>query len=258
MSSNVPRDTVALVTGGSRGLGRSSVRHLARAGVDVLLTYRSNATEAEAAVAEVEAAGRRAAALRLDVSQTDVVPAFVEEVRRALAERFCRDTLDHVVHNAGIGLHRPLAETTEAELDEQLTIHVKSPLLLTQALLPVIADGGKVLFTSSGLTRFTLPGGYGAYATAKGAVEVLARYFALELAPRGITVNTIAPGAIQTDFTGGVVRDNPEVNRAVAAMTAMGRPGLPDDVGGTVAALLTGGTGWVTGQRIEVSGGQRL
>lgn len=251
-------DTLALVTGGSRGLGRSSVRHLAAAGVDVLLTYRTNEAEARAAVAEVQAAGHRAAALPLDTATTDAIPAFVDEVRRVLAQDFGRDTIDHLVNNAGIGMHRTLAETTEAELDELVTIHLTSPFLLTQALLPLIPDGGRILFTSTGLTRFTLPGGYGAYAAVKGAVEVLARYFALELGPRGIAVNTIAPGAIQTDFSGGVVRDDPGVNRAVAAMTAMGRPGLPDDVGAAVATLLTGGTGWITGQRIEISGGQRL
>lgn len=248
---------IALVTGGSRGLGRATVRHLAMAGVDVLLTYRSNQAEADAAVAEVEAAGRTAAALRLDAAAPAELPGFVAEVRRLLAEHFRTDTLDHLVNNAGSGHHGPLAQTTQGQFEEMLAIHVTAPLLLTQALLPVLRDGGKVLFTSSGLTRFTLPG-FGAYAAAKGAVEVLTRYLALELAPRGIAVNTVAPGAIETDFGGGAVRDDPELNAAIAAMTALGRPGRPDDVGGAVAALLTGGTGWITGQRIEVSGGQRL
>lgn len=260
MTATTPDTTIplALVTGGSRGLGRSSVRHLAAAGVDVVLTYRSNEGEARAAVAEVEEAGRRAVALPLDTSTTAGLPAFVEGLARVLPEHFGRDTIDHLVNNAGTGLHRPLAETTEAELDELLAIHVRGPLFLTQALLPMIRDGGRILFTSTGLTRFTLPGGHGAYAAAKSAVEALARYFALELGPRGIAVNTIAPGAIQTDFAGGVVRDDAAVNQAVASMTAMGRAGLPDDVGAAVASLLTGGTGWITGQRIEISGGQRL
>jgi NAD(P)-dependent dehydrogenase (short-subunit alcohol dehydrogenase family) len=249
---------LVLVTGGSRGLGRASVQHLAAAGADVLLTYRSNQQEATAAVAEVEARGRRAAALPLDASTTAGLGAFVDDVRRLLAEHFERESIDHLVNNAGTGLLRPLTQTTEAELDEILAVHVTGPLLLTQALLPLISDGGKILFTSSGLTRFTLPHGYGAYAAAKGAVEVLARYLALELAPRGIAVNTIAPGAVATDFLGGVVRDDPGVHRAVAETTAMGRVGEPDDVGGAVTALLTGATGWMTGQRIEVSGGQQL
>ncbi|MQA34903.1 SDR family NAD(P)-dependent oxidoreductase [Modestobacter roseus] len=249
---------LALITGGSRGLGRNSALHLARAGVDVVLTYRSSAEEAAAVVAEIEATGRRAAALQLDTGTTAGFPAFVTELRRTLADHFDRETIDHLVNNAGHGLHRPLAETTEPELDALVAVHLTGPLFLTQALLPLLADGGKVLFTSTGLARFTLAGGYGAYAAVKGAVEVLARYFALELGPRGIAVNTIAPGAIATDFSGGAVRDVPEVNAAVAGMTAMGRAGLPDDVGGAVAALLTGSTGWITGQRIEVSGGQRL
>lgn len=249
--------TLALITGGSRGLGRSSALHLARAGVDVVLTYRSRRAEADEVVAEIEALGRRGVALPLDTSTSDGIPAFAADVRGVLAD-LGRENLDFLVNNAGGGLHKPLAETTATDLTELVTVHLTSTLLLTQALVPVIADGGKILFTSTGLTRFTLPGGYGAYAAVKGAVEVLSRYVALDLAPRGIAVNTIAPGAIQTDFSGGMVRDVPAVNQAVAAMTAMGRPGLPDDVGAAVAALLTGGTGWITGQRIEISGGQRL
>lgn len=248
---------IALITGGSRGLGRSSARHLAAAGVDVLLTYHRSEQEAHAVVADIEAAGRRAAALRLDTSTTAGVPEFVQAVRRTLAEHFERDTIDFLVNNAGTGLTKPLADTTEEEFDEQMNIHVKSVFFLTQALLPVIVDGGRILLTSTGLARFTLPG-HGVYASMKGAVEVLGRYLALELGDRDITVNTIAPGAIQTDFSGGVVRDNPEVNRAVASMTALGRPGLPDDVGAAVATFLTAGTGWITGERIEISGGQHL
>lgn len=248
---------IALITGGNRGLGRSSVRHLAAAGVDVLLTFRAHQGEADAAVREVEDLGGRAVALPLDLSTTAGVPAFADEVRRVLAETFGRDTIDYLVNNSGTALHKPLAETTAADLDELLAVHVTGPFVLTGALLPVVRDGGKILFTSTGLTRFTLPG-HGAYAAAKGAVEVLSRYLALEVGHRGIAVNTIAPGAIQTDFGGGVVRDDPATNQAIAGMTAMGRAGLPDDVGGAVAALLTGGTGWITGQRIEISGGQRL
>lgn len=250
--------TLALVTGGSRGLGRSTVRHLAAAGVDVLLTYRSDEVAAKAAVAEAEEAGVRAAALPLDQSSLEGVPAFAEAVRSTLTGHFGRTDLDHLVNNAGTGLLRPLAETTDAELADLLTVHVEAPFALTRELLPTVRDGGRILFTSSGLTRFTAPGGHGAYAAAKAAVEVLARYLALELGPRGITVNTIAPGAVETDFNGGAVRGNPDLWREIAATTALGRPGLPDDVGAAVATFLTGPTGWITGQRIEVSGGQRL
>lgn len=248
---------IALITGGSRGLGRSSARHLAEAGVDVLLTYHRNEEQARAAVAEVEAAGSRAAALRLDTSTTVGIPRFVDQVRATLGDQFDRDTFDYLVNNAGTGLHRPLLETTEEEFDQVMNIHLKSVFFLTQALAPMIVDGGKILLTSTGLTRFGQPGS-GAYASMKGAVEVLARYLALELGGRGITANAIAPGAIATDFSGGRVRDDRELNEAIAAATALGRVGLPDDVGAAVAALLTGGTGWVTGQRIEISGGQRL
>ncbi len=248
---------IALVTGGSRGLGRSSVLHLADAGVDAIFTYRADQDAAHKVVAEVEERGARAVALPLDVGDAAQIPGFIELVQRTLTDQLDGRPVDYLVNNAGHGVYKSLADTTLEELDGLLAVHVTGPFLLTQGLVPTVRDGGKILFTSTGLARFTLPD-HGAYAAAKGAVEVLSRYFALELAPRGITVNTIAPGAIQTDFGGGQVRDVPEVNRAVAQMTAMGRPGLPDDVGAAVAALLTGGTGWVTGQRIEISGGQRL
>lgn len=249
--------TIALVTGGSRGLGRSSVLHLADAGVDTVFSFRADEDAAAKVVAEVEERGARAVALPLDVGDSAQIPGFVDRVQQTLADQLEGRPIDYLVNNAGHGVYGSLAETTLAELEGLFAVHVSGPFLLTQALAPSIRDGGKVLFTSSGLTRFTLPG-HGAYAAAKGAVEVLSRYFALELAPRRIAVNTVAPGAVQTDFGGGQVRDVAEVNEAVAQMTAMGRPGLPEDVGAAVAALLTGGTGWVTGQRIEISGGQRL
>jgi len=248
---------IALITGGSRGLGRSMVAHLAARGVDVILTYRSREDEAADAVREAEAAGARAVALRLDVSEPAGFGAFVDALRVALEGRFARTDLDYLVNNAGTGAYAPFAETTEAQLDALIAIHLKGPFLLTQRLLPLLRDGGRVLNVSSGLARFTLPG-YAAYAAVKGAVEVLTRYQARELGERGIRVNVLAPGAIETDFGGGVVRDDPRVNALIASQTALGRVGLPDDVGPAVAALLSPDTAWITGQRVEVSGGQSL
>ena len=253
-----PHDSskIAIVTGGSRGLGRNAVLSLARRGVDSILTYHSNETEARNAVAEVEALGRRAVALRLDAGDAAAFPAFVASVREALGglgtERF-----DFLVNNAGTALHKPFAETTEAELDAIYRVHFKGPYLLTQGLLPLLNDGGRIVNVSSGLARFSMPGS-SAYASMKGAVEVLTRYLARELGERGIAVNTVAPGAIATDFSGGMVRDNPELNRTVAGMTALGRVGEPDDIGPMIAALLSDDNRWVNGQRIEVSGGMLL
>lgn len=248
---------IALITGGSRGLGRSMAEHLAARGVDVVLTYRSQEGAAGEVVRTVEDAGGRAAALALDVGDARSFPAFAETLTRTLTERFDRDRLDVVVHNAGHGTHAMLADTTEEQFDALMNVHLKGPFFLTQHLLPLLADGGRILNVSSGLARFALPG-YGAYAAMKGAVEVLTRYQARELGERGIAVNVVAPGAIETDFGGGVVRDNADVNRMIAAQTALGRVGRPEDVGGAVAALLDEASGWITGQRIEVSGGQQL
>ena len=245
---------ITLITGGSRGLGRNAALHLARSGGDVILTYRGNAAEAEKAVAEIRALGALAVALQLDTAQTTGFPAFVSRLRSALLEHWQRDSFDHLVNNAGVGIHAAFADTTEAQFDELMNIHVKGVFFLTQALLPLIADGGRILNVSSGLARFTQPG-YAAYASMKGAVEVLTRYLARELGGRGIRVNVIAPGAIETDFGGGVVRDNPQINAHLAQATALGRVGLPDDIGGVIAALLAADTGWITAQRIEASGG---
>lgn len=244
----------ALVTGGSRGLGRDAVLHLARAGWDLVFTFHSRTDEAEAVAAEVRALGRRAVALQLDAGDVAAFPAFVEALRVALADGLGRPVLDAVVHNAGFGVHAAFAETTQADFDALMNVHLKGPFFLTQAMLPLLADGGRILHVSSGLTRFSLPG-YAAYATMKGAVEVLTRYLAKELGARGIRVNTLAPGAIETDFGGGAVRDNAQLNAYVASQTALGRVGRPEDIGGAVAALLSDEAGWVTGQRIEASGG---
>lgn len=252
--SNPTQPTIALVTGGSRGLGRSAALHIARQGGDVILTYRSQAAQAQAVVAEIESLGRRAAALPLDVADSGSFAAFAVQVRDQLAARWQRERFDFLVNNAGAGVHASLMETTEAQFDELANIHFKGVFFLTQKLLPLMADGGRIINVSSGLARFALPG-YGAYASMKGAVEVLTRYLAKELGPRGISVNVVAPGAIETDFGGGAVRDNAQLNSFVAAQTALGRVGLPDDIGGVIASLLAPGTGWVNAQRIEASGG---
>lgn len=250
-------EKIALITGGSRGLGRSMALHLAGKGVDIVLTYHSNKDAADDVVADIEALGRRAVALQLDTSETAGFADFAGQLAAALKETWDRDRFDFLVNNAGFGIHKPFADTTEAEFDQLVNVHLKGVFFLTQRLLPLIGDGGRIVNLSTGLARFSLPG-YAAYASMKGAVEVLTRYLAKELGPRGIAVNTIAPGAIETDFGGGVVRDNADLNQMIAAQTAMGRVGLPDDIGGAVASLLTGDNGWVTGQRIEVSGGQSL
>ena len=248
---------IALITGGSRGLGRNTAIHLARSGVDLVLTFHSNKAEADSAVAEITALGRKAAALQLDTGEVASFEAFAASLRETLKTTWDRETIDFLVNNAGIGLHVPFAEATEADFDRLTNIHFKGVFFLTQKLLPMINDGGKIVNLSSGLARFAYPGA-SIYGSLKGAVEVLTRYLAKELGPRRIAVNAVAPGAIETDFGGGRVRDNAELNKQIAANTAMGRVGLPDDVGGAITALLVGETGWVTGQRIEVSGGQRI
>ncbi len=248
---------IALVTGGSRGLGRSTALRLAAEGVGVVLTYLSREDGANAVVAEAEALGVKAVALQLDTGDTKQFDDFTSRFRAALDEVWGRTTFDFLVNNAGIGIHSPFLETSEEDFDRLMDIHVKGVFFLTQRLVPLMEDGGRIVNMSTGLARFSMPG-YSAYGAAKGAVEVLTRYLAAELGPRGIAVNAVAPGAIETDFGGGVVRDVEELNQMVASITAMGRAGLPDDVGGAVASLLTGGNHWITGQRIEISGGMNL
>lgn len=248
---------VALITGASRGLGRSSALKLAEHGVDVVLTYKDNADAARTTAGEIQALGRQAVALRLDMADTGSFAAFAAQLKTTLSDTWQRDHFDYLVNNAGTGGQVPFAETTEAQFDQLAAVHLKGTFFLSQALLPLIADGGRILNTSSGLTRFSLPG-YAAYAAMKGGIEVLTRYMARELAPRGIRVNTIAPGAVETDFGDGLVRDNAQVNAHIADATALGRVGLPDDIGGAVAALLSDDNQWITGQRIEVSGGMML
>ena len=248
---------IALITGGSRGLGRSTAISLAGKGVDVILTYHTNRAEADSAVAAIRALGRKAVALQFDASDITTFDGFVGQVRRALSETWQRDSFNFLVNNAGVGTMAPFAETTEADFDLLVNIHFKGVFFLTQKLLPLIADGGRIVNLSTGLTRFTV-GGLSAYAAVKGAVEVLTRYMAKELGPRGIAVNTVAPGATATDFGGGGMKDNPAAHAHMASVTALGRVGFPDDIGPMIASLLSEDNRWVTAQRIEVSGGAHL
>lgn len=249
--------TISIITGGSRGLGRNTAVSIARRGGDVILTYRSGADAAQTVVTEIESLGRKAIALPLDVGNVSTFPAFVESVRSALQSIWGRSHFDHLVNNAGHGEMAGIAETTEAQFDGLFNVHVKGVFFLTQALLPLLVNGGRIINFSSGLTRISNPG-FSAYSAAKGAVEVLTLYMAKEFATRGITANTVAPGAIETDFLGGAVRDMPAYNEAFAGMTALGRVGLPDDIGPAIASLLGPENRWITAQRIEVSGGQNI
>jgi NAD(P)-dependent dehydrogenase (short-subunit alcohol dehydrogenase family) len=248
---------IALITGGSRGLGKNAALKLAAKGIHIVLTYNSNQQEAQKVVGEIEQLGVKAVALQLNVGEVSGFEQFATEVQQQLKHVWQRDTFDYLVNNAGIGLYGSFAETSEAVFDELMQIHFKGPFFLTQRLLPLIQDGGRILNVSSGLARFALPG-FAAYASMKGAMEVLTRYQAKELGARGISVNIIAPGAIETDFGGGQVRDNAEMNKHIAAQTALGRTGLPDDIGGAIAALLSDELGWMNAQRVEVSGGMFL
>jgi NAD(P)-dependent dehydrogenase (short-subunit alcohol dehydrogenase family) len=239
---------IALITGGNRGIGRSAAEHLAQDGVGVILTYNSHPEEAEAVA---EAIG--GVALQLDVTD---IGDFPDRLREAL-KRWDRDTFDFLVNNGGMNLTAPFAEFTEADFDRMVDVHFKGVFFLTQKLLPLLADNGSIVNLSTGLTRVTGPE-RSVYGSVKGAVEVLTRYLAAELGPRGITVNTIAPGAVATDFSGGVLRDTPQLQEHIASVTALGRIAVPDDIGGAIAALLGDGNRWISGQRIEVSGGLHL
>ena len=248
---------IAIVTGASRGLGRNTALSIARRGGDVIVTYQNRAEDAQAVVDEINAMGRRAAAVQLDTGEVAGFASFADRLRALLGETWQRRTFDHLVNNAGHGDYALIGQTSEAQFDRLVDVHFKGVFFLTQALLPLIEDGGRIVNLSSGLTRVSAPG-WGAYAAVKGAVEVLSVYMAKELGSRGIAVNTVAPGAIETDFFGGAVRDTPEFNRLFADMTALGRVGQPDDIGPMIASLLSEDNRWINAQRIEVSGGQGI
>ena len=248
---------IVLLTGGSRGLGKNMALSLAKEGLDVVLTYHSKKEEALAVVAEIEQSGQKAAALQLNTADVKGFGSFFTQLSALLKNTFNSDTIDFLVNNAGIGINAPFAETSEEVFDELLNIHFKGVFFLTQAALPLLSDGGGIVNISTGLARFATPG-YAAYASMKGALETLTKYQAAELGNRGIRVNIVAPGAIETDFGGGVVRDNDQVNKHIASVTALGRVGRPDDIGSVVAFLCTDQAKWINAQRIEVSGGMNL
>ncbi|WP_288429482.1 SDR family oxidoreductase [uncultured Spirosoma sp.] len=248
---------IALVTGGSRGLGKDMALRLADKGFDVLLTYNSQKDDAEAVVREIEQKGQRAATLQLNTGDIASFDGFYEQVKTILSDTFQTDKFNFLINNAGIGMYVPFAQVSEAQFDELHNIHFKGVYFLTQKALPLLTDGGRIINISSGLTRITMPGS-SAYASMKGAVEVFTRYLAKELGSRKITANVVAPGAIETDFGGGRTRDNADINKMIASLTALGRVGLPHDIGGVVAFLCTDDAYWINGQRIEVSGGQGL
>jgi NAD(P)-dependent dehydrogenase (short-subunit alcohol dehydrogenase family) len=248
---------IALLTGGSRGLGKNMALSLAKKGINVLITYNSQQADAQAVVAAVEALGPKAAAIQLDSSNVRSFDTFYEQVSTILRETFQTDRFDFLINNAGTALHATIADTTEAQFDEMMNIHLKGVFFLTQKALPLLNDGGRIINISTGLARFSVPGS-SAYASMKGGVEVFTRYLAKELGERGITANVVAPGAIETDFGGGRVRDNQQMNDYLASVTALGRVGLPDDIGSIVAFLCTEDARWINAQRIEASGGMFL
>ncbi|MAS26589.1 MAG: hypothetical protein CMI08_17345 [Oceanospirillaceae bacterium] len=248
---------IALITGGSRGLGANAALALAERGVDSIVTYRNNRSAADVIVDKIRALGGKALALQLDTGDSSSFSDFSRSLQTALTEHWQTQAINYLVNNAGHGHSALIGEMREDDFDELYRVHVKGPYFLSQTLLPVIADGGAVLNISSGLARFSLPGS-SAYACMKGAVEVMSRYQAKELALRGIRVNTLAPGAIATDFAGGTVRDNPDANGFVASVTALARAGEADDIGPVIASLLSDDNHWITGQRIEASGGMFL
>lgn len=248
---------IAVITGASRGLGKNTALKLAAQGIDIILTYQTNAAAAAEVVAEIEWLGRKAVALPLDMSDSGSFVEFATQVSTILAQTWQRESFNYLINNAGIGIHVPMAETSIEQFDTLMNIHVKGPFFLTQTLLPLLMDGGSIVNISTGLTRFAIPG-FGAYATMKGAVETMTKYWAKELGPRGIRVNVLAPGAIETDFGGGAARDNEQMNQFLAQQTALGRVGLPDDIGGAISALLSPAAAWINAQRIEASGGMFL
>lgn len=251
------KTNIALLTGGSRGLGKNSALKIAQKGLDVIITYRSNKEEAEAVVEEIKALGRKAAAFQLDTKDIKSFDGFVKVVTDHLQQNTGSSNIDYLINNAGTALYSPITEVTEEQLDDIVDIHFKGVFFLTQKLLPFINDGGGIVNISSGLARFATPGS-SVYGSIKAGVEMLTKYMAKELGTRKIKANVVAPGAIETDFGGGRVRDNKDINAVVAGATALGRVGLPDDIGGVVAFLCTEDAGWINGQRIEASGGMFL
>jgi NAD(P)-dependent dehydrogenase (short-subunit alcohol dehydrogenase family) len=256
--TNIPMESkIALITGGSRGLGRNAAFQLAGKGHDIIITYQSKQEEAEMVIKEIESLGRRAAAIRSDVGDIQAIDSFITQVSAVLKEKWGRDRFDFLINNAGFGASIAFADATEADFDRFSDVHFKGVFFLTQKAVLIMNDGGSIVNLSSGSTRFNVPG-YAVYASMKGAVEVLTRYLAKELGPRGISVNIVAPGAVETDFNNAAIRSNPVFKERLAANTALGRVGEANDIGGVVAFLCSPEGHWINGQRIEASGGINL
>jgi NAD(P)-dependent dehydrogenase (short-subunit alcohol dehydrogenase family) len=245
---------IVLLTGGSRGLGKESALQLAKTGFDVIITYQTNKIEAENVAKSIKSLGKKSAILQLDVSNSESFESFISSLKETLEKDFGTTKIHALVNNAGSAYYAPIVETTEAAFDAMSSIHLKAPFFLTQKLLPLIKEGGSIVNTSSGLARFSYPN-YAAYAIMKAGIDSLTRYQALEFGPLKIRVNSIAPGAIETDFGGGAVRDNKALNDMIANNTALGRVGLPEDIGSVVAFLCSDNSKWINAQRIEVAGG---
>ena len=252
MANNVNK--IALVTGGSRGLGKDTALQLAKRGFDVIITYQTKKEAADEVLNEINKIGKKAFSVALDLSNTSSFESFKNNVQTILNSNFNGNKLDALVNNAGVGIHATFESTTEEQVDEMTNIHFKGPYFLTQKILPLLNDGSSIVNTSSGLARFSFEG-YSAYGAMKAAIDSLTRYQALELGKRKIRVNSVAPGAIETDFGGGAVRDNADLNQILASQTALGRVGLPDDIGSVVAFLCSEDSKWINAQRIEASGG---
>ena len=248
---------IALVTGGSRGLGKNMALSIAKKGLDIVLTYNNNEEKANEVIKEIESLGQKAIAIQLNVTDFGKFEEFFNDVKQLIKVKFGVDKIDYLINNAGVGINKPFGETTEEQLDTLYNIQFKGTYLLTQNALKILNNGGGIVNVSTGLTRFCL-NGFSAYASMKGAIEILTKYQAKELGERQIRANVVAPGAIETDFGGGVVRDNENMNKIIASNTALGRVGLPDDIGAVVAFLCTEDAKWINAQRIEVSGGQMI
>jgi NAD(P)-dependent dehydrogenase (short-subunit alcohol dehydrogenase family) len=248
---------VAVVTGGSRGLGKDMAIQLAKKDFDVIITYNSNASEARKVVAAIKEEGKNSIALQLDVAKSSTYDAFVAEIKTKLQSDFGVDQIHALINNAGVGLYAPFDSTTEEQFDEMVNVHLKATFFLTQKSLSILADGGCIVNITTGLARFSYPN-YSAYAIMKAAIDSLTRYQAMELGSRQIRANSVAPGAIETDFGGGAVRDNKDLNAMIAKSTALGRVGLPDDIGSVVAFLCSDEARWINAQRIEVAGGVHI
>lgn len=248
---------IALVTGGSRGLGRNMALRLAEKGTDVIITYNTKKNEAEEVVQLIEALGMKAAAIQLDVNDFNGLDTFVNKLSALLKEKWNTSNFDFLINNAGIGATIPFMEATEEDFDRMMNIHFKSVYFLTQKTVPFINNEGRIINVSSGTTRFCVPG-YSIYASMKGAIETFTKYLAKEVGPRGITVNVLAPGPIETDFNGAAIRNNPQMKGFLSNSTALGRVGEANDIGGVIAFLCSKDGYWINGQRIEVSGGISL